>query len=104
MSETATLLMTCKDQTGLVYRISEFIYRHQGNILHADQHIDLGTGRFFTRVEWDLDGFGLSRQELKVEFESLAEPLGMAWELRFSSEGRLSVGTHEHVSGNFCPG
>ena len=86
MSDTATLLMTCKDQTGLVYRIAEFIYRHRGNILHADQHIDVGTGRFFTRVEWDLEGFDLSRQKLELEFRSLAEPLGMEWELRFSNQ------------------
>lgn len=86
MSDTATLLMTCKDQTGLVYRIAEFIYQHRGNILHADQHIDLGTGRFFTRVEWDLEGFDLSRQKLELEFRSLAEPLGMEWELRFSNQ------------------
>lgn len=85
MSDTATLLMTCKDQKGLVYRISEFIYQHRGNILHADQHIDVGTGRFFTRVEWDLQEFDLSRPDLEVEFKSLADSLGMDFELRFSN-------------------
>jgi formyltetrahydrofolate deformylase len=86
MSATATLLMTCKDQTGLVYRISEFIYRHNGNVLHADQHIDFSTGQFFSRVEWDLEGFDLSRPELEQQFEPLAQSLGMEWELRFSSD------------------
>jgi formyltetrahydrofolate deformylase len=86
MSETATLLMTCKDQTGLVYRISEFIYRHKGNVLHADQHIDLSTGQFFSRVEWDLEGFDLSTPELGQQFKPLAESLGMEWELRFSND------------------
>jgi len=86
MSETATLLMTCKDQTGLVYRISEFIYQHRGNVLHADQHIDLSTGQFFSRVEWDLEGFDLARPELEQRFKPLADSLGMEWELRFSND------------------
>ena len=49
---TATLLMTCKDQKGLVHRISDFVFRRGGNILHADQHIDFETGLFLSRVEF----------------------------------------------------
>ncbi|HEY7365938.1 MAG TPA: formyltetrahydrofolate deformylase [Methylomirabilota bacterium] len=84
MSQTATLLITGKDQKGLVYRISEFIYRHQGNILHADHHIDFETGLFLSRVEWDLDGFQLAPDEAATAVQALAEELEMRWELRFS--------------------
>ena len=84
--KTATLLMTCQDQKGLVYKISDFIFRHNGNILHADQHIDFETGRFFSRVEWDLEGFGIPEEEIKEKFKSLADALGMDWELWFSDE------------------
>ena len=83
---TATLLMTCKDQKGLVHRISDFIYRHGGNILHADQHIDFDTGFFLSRVEWDLEGFALGRMEIPRAFAPLAEPLEMEWRLQFSDE------------------
>jgi formyltetrahydrofolate deformylase len=82
--QTATLIITGKDQKGLVYRISEFIFRHQGNILHADHHIDFETGLFLSRVEWDLDGFRLSPPEIARAFASLADELEMRWELRFS--------------------
>ncbi len=41
MISTATLLVSCPDRKGLVARISDFIFRHGGNILHADQHTDL---------------------------------------------------------------
>jgi formyltetrahydrofolate deformylase len=81
---TATLLVTGKDQKGLVYRLAEFVFRHQGNILHADHHIDFETGLFLSRVEWDLDGFRLGPDEIGRAFSPLAEDLGMRWELRLS--------------------
>jgi len=82
--QTATLLIMGKDQKGLVYRISEFVFRHQGNILHADHHIDFETGLFLSRVEWDLDGFLLPPNEIAGAVRTLAEDLEMRWELRFS--------------------
>ncbi len=86
MRNTATLLMKCQDQKGLVHKISEFIFRHDGNILHADQHIDFESGQFFSRVEWDLEKSSLPRGEIKENFKGLADSLGMQWELRFSDE------------------
>ncbi len=86
MDRTVTLLMTCRDQKGLIYRISEFIFRHNGNILHADRHIDSETGQFFYRVEWDPGSLDLSDKELKQAFQPLANDVGMEWELRFSDE------------------
>jgi formyltetrahydrofolate deformylase len=83
---TATLLIRCPDRKGLVYRIAEFLYRAGGNILHDDQHNDAEAGLFFSRVEWDLDGFTIPRERIAEEFGRLAAPLGMEWELRFSDE------------------
>jgi formyltetrahydrofolate deformylase len=86
MRQTATLLMTCQDQKGLVYKISDFVFHHNGNILHADQHIDFKAGRFFSRVEWDLTDCGFSQEQIKQDFQTLADSLGMDWKLRFSDE------------------
>jgi formyltetrahydrofolate deformylase len=86
MGNTATLLMACQDQRGLVHKISEFVFRHNGNILHADQHRDFKSGRFFSRVEWDLEGCGFSQDELKQDFKPLADALAMDWEIHFSDE------------------
>jgi formyltetrahydrofolate deformylase len=83
---TATLLMRCPDQKGLVYRIAEFLYRAGGSILHDDQHNDFQAGLFFSRVEWDLEGFTIPRNRIGDEFGRLASTLGMEWELRFSDE------------------
>ena len=48
---TATLLISCRDQKGLVASVSDFLYRNNGNIIHADQHTDLEEAIFLQRVE-----------------------------------------------------
>jgi len=78
--------MMCRDQKGLVWSISDFVYRHGGNILHADQHIDFETQQFFSRVEWDLEEFDLPRDAIGPAFQPLADSFGMQWELRFSED------------------
>ncbi|MCU1276895.1 MAG: formyltetrahydrofolate deformylase [bacterium] len=59
MRDTATLLIDCPDQRGIVAAVSEFLYRHGANIVHADQHQDAELELFFMRVEWDLADFTL---------------------------------------------
>ena len=46
----ATLLVSCRDRTGLVAALSDFVFRNEGNILDADQHADRETGLFFMRL------------------------------------------------------
>ena len=60
MRETATLLIDCPDARGIVAAVSDFLYRHGANIVHADQHQDAELKLFFMRVEWELDGFDLA--------------------------------------------
>jgi formyltetrahydrofolate deformylase len=96
---TAVLLISCTDQKGLVAEISSFIYRHGGNIVHAEQHIDVPQNIFFHRVEWDLSGFGLSREETLNCFRPLAERFRMSWRLCFSDTRyrvALFVSRHDH--------
>ena len=83
---SAVLLISAPDQRGLVARITDFVFRHNGNILHSDEHIDEVAGLFLMRVEWVLEGFALSRQEIRAAFEPLARELRLAWELRFSDD------------------
>jgi len=83
---TAVLLISCPDQKGLVAEVSSFIYRYGGNIVHAEQHIDVPQGIFFHRVEWELNGFGLSEKELEARFSPIAERFGMSWCLSYSEK------------------
>ncbi|BAY33109.1 formyltetrahydrofolate deformylase [Nostoc carneum NIES-2107] len=81
---TATLLISCPDQRGLVAKIANFIYSNGGNIIHADQHTDFGAGLFLSRIEWQLEGFNLPRDLIGPAFNAIAQPLGAKWELNFS--------------------
>ncbi len=81
---TAVLLLACRDQKGLVAGTSDFIYRNDGNIVHADQHVDAEAGLFLQRIEWELGGFRIPRAEIIDAFGPIAEKFGMQWELHFS--------------------
>ena len=65
MKNTATLLITCPDTKGIVAAIADFLYQHNANILHADQHQDAENSLFLMRVEWDLKDFYLFFPNLK---------------------------------------
>ncbi|KOR33682.1 MULTISPECIES: formyltetrahydrofolate deformylase [Planktothricoides] len=91
-SPTATLLFSCPDQRGLVAKIANFIYCHNGNIIHADHHTDFAAGLFLTRIEWQLEGFDLSREAIAPTVASLAKSLDATWQLHFSDRvPRLSI-------------
>jgi formyltetrahydrofolate deformylase len=85
---TATLLISCPDCKGLVAKIADWLYSHNGNILHADQHTDAAAGLFLMRVEWELEGFNLQRQFIAEAFDPLAEAIDAKWQLHFSDTVR----------------
>jgi formyltetrahydrofolate deformylase len=89
---TATLLISCPDQRGLVAKLSNFLYANGGNIVHADHHTDFIAGLFLTRLEWQLEEFKLPRELIGPAFEAIAEPLNATWQLRFSDQNfRLAI-------------
>jgi formyltetrahydrofolate deformylase len=97
--DTATLLIDCPDQRGIVAAVSEFLYRHGANILHADQHQDADQHLFFMRVEWDLDGFALALDQLTAAFAPIAERFAMQWRLERSTQRprlALFVSRYDH--------
>lgn len=85
-SPTATILISCPDQKGLVAKIANFIYSNGGNIIHADQHTDFVAGLFLTRIEWQLEGFNLPRDIIGPAFNAIAQPLKAQWQLHFSDD------------------
>ena len=85
MKNSAVLLITCPDQKGLTAGISEFIYRHNGNILHADEHREDDQNLFLMRVEWDLAGFAFDMRDFPEKFAPIAASFGMEWRVALSS-------------------
>lgn len=85
MNSTAILLIDCPDRKGLVATVADFLYHHNANILHADQHQDSEMGLFLMRVEWDLSDFSLDLAQFGKAFAPIAERFQMRWRLERSS-------------------
>jgi formyltetrahydrofolate deformylase len=81
---TAILLVSCPDRRGLVFQIAEFVARNNGNIVHADHHIDSQSGLFLTRVEWELEEFRIAPDDIAAQFAPIAEASNMQWQIHFS--------------------
>jgi len=83
---TAILLVTCPDQKGLVAALTEFVFRHGGDIVHAEQHTDELDGVFFQRIEFRIGDLDLGRDEIMPALTPLVERLALRCDLRFSDE------------------
>jgi len=86
MKNTSVLLISCPDRKGLVATVSDFVFKHNGNILHTDEHTDSELGRFLMRVEWDNDGFDLAPQDFAKIFAPIAERFEMQWRVAQSND------------------
>jgi formyltetrahydrofolate deformylase len=86
MKNTGILLLSCPDTRGVVAGVADFIYRHNGNILHADEHADEGSNLFLMRVEFDPANFDITLEEFGKSFAPLAQRFQMQWRLAQSSQ------------------
>ena len=85
--QSAILLIRCADQKGLIAAITNFIHRHNGNILHLEQYVETEQGTFFMRVEWDLQQFALEDAEIFSVFKrEIGDSYNMAFSIKFSAE------------------
>ena len=83
---SAVLLLSCPDRRGIVAAVANFVVEQDGNVLHADQHVDPLDGVFFQRVEFDLDSFAIGRNEIGPAFAPIARRFEMSASLRFSDD------------------
>lgn len=83
---TATLLITCPDSKGIVAAIADFLYQHNANILHADQHQDAENNLFLMRVEFDLSDCNLTPADFEAAFSPIATRFDMEWQLKLSNK------------------
>ena len=81
---TATLLVSCPDQPGIVATLAQVLYGHGANILDADQHTDAPAGIFFQRIRFDTAQLRTDRTSLKQALEEVAERLQMRWQLAWA--------------------
>jgi formyltetrahydrofolate deformylase len=86
MKSSAILLISCPDRKGEVATIADFVFRHGGNILHADEHGDEESGLFLMRVEFDPADFDIPLGDFGKYFAPVAETFHMTWRLAQSAQ------------------
>ncbi len=96
MKNSAILLVSCPDAKGEVATIADFVYRHNGNILHADEHADEESGLFLMRVEFDSKDFDIDLSDKDLtdftkHFSPIAEKFHMTWRLAQSSHRQRMI-------------
>lgn len=81
--DTATLLIKCKDQAGIVQAVSEFIHRYGANIITLDQYSTAHEGgQYFMRLEFALAGLSEIIDNFEVSFgHTVAKRHNMDWRL-----------------------
>ncbi|NQT32753.1 MAG: formyltetrahydrofolate deformylase [Candidatus Omnitrophica bacterium] len=94
----AILLISCPDHRGITAAITQYVYDHNGNILHAEQHTDEKENVFFMRIEWSMEGFDLGQDEIEGNFRTVAEKFSMKWKLYFTDRlPRVAVFASKHL-------
>jgi formyltetrahydrofolate deformylase len=96
---TAVLLVDCPDAKGLVASISRFLFEHGANILDAAEHRDNEQGRFFMRVEFDLEGFDVAHAAFAPAFQPLVDRFGIDYRVEYSADRprtAIFVSRYEH--------
>ncbi len=84
---TATMLIHCPDEKGIILSVTNFISINNGNIVDLDQHVDGERKIFFMRVEWTLNGFSIQREKISDHFDfSVAEKYQMQHKIYFRDE------------------
>lgn len=99
MNNIAVLLLSCKDQKGLVYKITKLIYELQGNIIDLDEHVDPIEKMFFVRVAWNFDENEIEKSKITKSFSMLAGEFKSKWEIKFEDEKQnvaIFVSKYDH--------
>lgn len=99
MKNSAVLLVQCPDKKGLDAAIADFIYRHDGNILHFEQHQAADLDLYLARIEWDLTGFQMDLKEFPRLFAPIAERFQIRWQMELASHRprvALFVSKYDH--------
>nr|WP_321237040.1 formyltetrahydrofolate deformylase [uncultured Psychroserpens sp.] len=75
-----TILIHCKDQSGIIASVTNFIADNGGNIVYIDQHVDSDQNIFFMRVESEFTTFSMGSFTQNFK-ENLGERFQMKWRI-----------------------
>ena len=84
---TATMLIYCPDEKGIILSVTNYISTNNGNIVDLDQHVDSEQKIFFMRIEWTLSDFNIPRENIGTHFGSeVAQKYQMQYTVHFRDE------------------
>lgn len=84
--DRVTVLISCQDQKGIIAKVSSWFYERGLNILHCQQYASKDeTPIFFMRIEADINGSTLNREEIDEQFCIFASSMNLSYKLFYSS-------------------
>ncbi len=85
-----TIQIHCKDQSGIIASVTNFIASNSGNIVYIDQHVDREQNIFFMRLESEFTSFSIDTFTSKFE-TVLASKFQMKWRI-YDAEDKPKMG------------
>ncbi len=91
--EEAVLLSYSADRPGLVRAITDFIFKHGGNIHEMEHCVDVDDMVTFVRVKWAMGNFSISKDQTSRLFqEEVASKFNMKFNIFFTGKAlRMAV-------------
>ncbi len=101
MKEIATITVIGKDRTGLIARITAFLFAQKANIEELEEQVSRGLFSMNLQASWPLKTF--DRRAIQQGLHGIGRDLGMEIKVRFVEEGRrqrlaLFVTKEEHCA------
>ena len=78
--------IVCPDSSGLVSKLTSWIFNYGGNIVHSDHHTDKDAGLFLSRIEWQLKDKVIDKAEINREFKLIADNINGFFKINYSDE------------------
>ncbi|WP_234050116.1 MULTISPECIES: formyltetrahydrofolate deformylase [unclassified Xanthobacter] len=87
-AEHFILTLSCPNRPGIVAAVSTFLFEKGCNILEAQQYDDQESGRFFTRIVFNVVEGEASIEAIRAGFAPIADGFGFTWTMRSKEEKR----------------
>jgi formyltetrahydrofolate deformylase len=85
--DTATLLVSCRDQHGIVAALSGLLTASEANITASDQYsTDPEGGSFYLRMSFHLADLQAKRPLLEEDLARVGRQLGMTWRVSYGGQ------------------
>ncbi|GLB53877.1 formyltetrahydrofolate deformylase [Neptunitalea chrysea] len=94
------ILIHCKDTSGIIATVTNYIYNSGGNIVYIDQHVDSENGIFFMRLESVFDSSDFNYDLFKTNFGTeIGDTYQMKWKMYtsdYTPKMALFVSKYDH--------